>query len=242
VGGVPVLVNGPWSRAFPWLVQGITRAGEGADPFDLGLFTEASAAGAVLQRWERLSRALDVQTVVHARQVHGASVRHHRAMPPGLHLAEPCDGHATAVAGVLLAVTTADCVPVSIVDPDTRAVALVHAGWRGSAAGVVERGIEVLVERFGTNPASLRVHLGPAICGECYEVGPEVHVALGMDEPSGPALLDLRGVLAVRLVAAGVEAGSITVSDRCTRCGERELFSHRGGDAGRQAGFLGIRT
>lgn len=180
--------------------------------------------------------------MVHARQVHGASIRQHRTMPPGLHLAEPCDGHATGDGGVLLAVTTADCVPVSIVDPETRAVALVHAGWRGSAAGVVERGIDVLVERFGANPGSFSVHLGPAICGECYEVGPEVHVALGLDEPSGPALLDLRGVLAARLLSAGVGEGSITVSDRCTRCGERELFSHRGGDKARQAGFLGIRT
>lgn len=241
MGGVPVLVHGPWSGAFPWLVQGITRRGEDTDPFDLGLFTEASTAGAALRRWERLARALGAQTVVHAQQVHGASVRHHRTMPPGLHLAEPCDGHATADAGVLLAVTTADCVPVSIVDPEARAVALVHAGWRGSAAGVVERGIEVLVERFGADPALLNVHLGPAICEACYQVGPEVHLALGLDQPSGPALLDLRGVLAARLLAAGIQAESITVSDRCTRCGGPELFSHRGGDTARQVGFLGIR-
>jgi YfiH family protein len=242
LGGVPVLVHGPWSRAYPWLIQGITRRGGDTDPFDLGLFTEASNASSVLRRWEHMARALGAQTVVHARQVHGASVRHHRAMPPGLHLAEPCDGHATADAGVLLAVTTADCAPVSILEPESRAVALVHAGWRGSAAGVVEQGIQVLVERCGSRPEALRVHLGPAICGSCYEVGPEVHLALGLDEPPGPALLDLRGVLGRRLTSAGVEAESITVSGHCTRCGEGELFSHRGGDTARQAGFLGIKT
>jgi len=237
-----VLVHGAWTRDFPWLVQGITRRGGGGSPFDLGLFAEGSSARSVLERWERLARVLGARTTVHARQVHGAAVRHHRAMSPGLHLADPCDGHATADAGVLLAVTTADCVPVTLVDPGARAVALVHAGWRGSAVGIVERGIEVLSERIGSRPEALRVHLGPAICGTCYEVGPEVFQALGLPVPPAATPLDLRRVLASRLCAAGVDPGAITVSAWCTRCGDAGLFSHRGGDAGRQAAFLGIRA
>src|SRR5690606_18360795 len=101
------------------------------------------------------------------------------------------DGHATRAPGLLLAVSVADCVPVSLVDPERRAVALLHAGWRGAAAGILERGLEVLAERLLARPEDLHVHLGPAICGGCYEVGPEVHRALGLPEPPAPAPVDL---------------------------------------------------
>ena len=80
----------------------------------------------------------------------------------------------TGQPGVLLTVTIADCVPVFIADPVRRAVGLFHAGWRGTAAGVFESGMATLGEAFGSTPGDITVHLGPAICGECYEVGPEV--------------------------------------------------------------------
>lgn len=230
-----------WAREFPWLVQGTTLRGSAAEPFDLGMFSDASTSRAVLGNWERLRQASGCPRVVHAHQLHGAEVRLHARGPAGLHVAEPCDGHATASEGTLLAVTVADCVPVSVVDPRRRSVALLHAGWRGAAAGILERGLSVLAERMGSPPAELLVHLGPAICGRCYEVGPEVFRGLGLPEPAEPALLDLRSVLARRALAAGVPAAGITVSAHCTRCGGSGLFSHRGGDRARQAGFLGLR-
>jgi copper oxidase (laccase) domain-containing protein len=141
---------------------------------------------------------------------------------------------------VLLAVTIADCVPVFVVDAGARAVCLLHAGWRGTAAGVLERGLERMTAR-GMG-ADVHVHLGPAICGSCYEVGPEVFAALGEPVPSRPTPIDLRGVLARRAVAAGVDPSRVTVSAHCTRCTGSELFSHRGGDRGRQVGYLGIRV
>ncbi|MHB1194140.1 MAG: polyphenol oxidase family protein [Longimicrobiales bacterium] len=239
--GPPALVHPLWAEGLPWLVQGTTVRGDGPEPFDLGLFSDASPARTVLASWERLRRDTGVLRVVHAHQVHGAAVRMHGAGPPGLCLAEPCDGHVTATALTLLAVTVADCVPVSVVDPQRRAVALLHAGWRGAAAGIVERGLAVLQERLGSRPADLLVHLGPAICGRCYEVGPEVFRGLGLPEPGAPAPVDLRAVLAHRAVAAGVAAGSISVSAYCTLCGDAGLFSHRGGDRARQVGYLGVR-
>ncbi|HSM61783.1 MAG TPA: polyphenol oxidase family protein, partial [Longimicrobiales bacterium] len=228
-GSVPALGHPGWAEALPWLVQGTTTRGDGAHPFDLGLFSVASAPREVMSNWSALAAGTGMRTVAHAHQVHGPAVRLHRATHPGLHVYEPCDGHATCDPGVLLAVTTADCIPVSMVDPETRAVALVHAGWRGVAAGVVERGAEVLRERLGVPSARLLVHLGPAICGRCYEVGPEVFQALGLDAREGPAPLDLRVAVARRVAALGVREESISVSSHCTRCGDAGLFSHRAG-------------
>ncbi len=182
-----------------------------------------------------------MRTMVHARQVHGSTVRFHRETSPGLHLAEACDGHATADEGVTLAVTTADCVPVFLVDPERKAVALLHAGWRGAAAGILERGLNVLGERVGSTPRDVSVHLGPAICGACYEVGPKVFDALGLEVPSGPQGIDLRRHLAQRAIANEITVESISISSHCTRCGGVRLFSHRGGHRQRQAAFLGVR-
>lgn len=233
--GVPLHVHPEWEREFPWLVQGTTGR-----PFDLGLFGEGPS-GEVVERWGALAGALGVGRVVHGRQVHEATVRVHGEGSPGLLIAPDADGHVTRASGVLLTVATADCVPVSVVDPERRVVAMLHAGWRGAAAGILERGVEVLGERFRSEPRVLRVHLGPAICGSCYEVGPEVHEALGLEPPDAPTPVDLRGVLAARVVEAGVAAGRVSASSHCTRCGGSSFYSHRGGCRERQVGFLGVR-
>jgi hypothetical protein len=236
---LPALVHPEWADAFPWLVQGTTTRGPDGDEFDLGFFSHGSPPERVHAHWNRLLAATAMPAAVLARQVHEAEVRVHDASPPGLQVVEPCDGHATREAGVLLAVTVADCVPVFLVDAAARRVALVHAGWRGTAAGVLERGLS----RLGTSGGAhaVHVHLGPAICGECYEVGPEVFEALGAPRPTRPTPLDLRGELARRAVACGVDLGRVTVSEHCTRCTGSALFSHRAGDLGRQVGYLGIR-
>jgi YfiH family protein len=239
-GEVPLYGHPEWAREFPWLVQGVTARGEGSQPFDLALFGTGRTYD-VLTRWQAFGRACELERIVHGRQVHGSTVRFHEAGPPGLHVAPACDGHATAAPEVLLTVGLADCVGASLVDPVRRAVALLHCGWRGTAAGVLERGIEVLAERTDSDPADLHLHLGPAICGECYEVGPEVHRALGLEAPPAPRPVDLRGALARRAVDAGVDPSRITVSEHCTRCGGSPFFSHRGGDAERHQSFLGIR-
>lgn len=240
-GDLPRLVHPDWRERFPWLVQGITLSEDGAvDPSDLALFGIAPV-GEVMGRWERLSRAVGMPRLVHGHQVHGSRVSLHPDGPPGLLVVPATDGHVTRVAGVLLTVATADCVAVSIVDPETPAVALLHAGWRGAAAGILERGIAAMVDRLGSDPGHLHLHLGPAICGSCYEVGPEVHRALGLDEPPGAEPVDLRRVLATRAGEAGVEPQRITRSSLCTLCSEAPLFSHRGGSSGRQLTILGLR-
>lgn len=231
-------VHPGWRERWAWLVQGLTRGGDPSR--DLGLFGQAST-GPVLERWERLREELGATSVVHARQPHGRTVRVHGAGEAGLTLSPPCDGHLTRSPGVALAISVADCVPVYLVVPGERIVGVVHAGWRGAAAGILERAVAVLARRWGVRAAELHLHLGPSICGACYEVGPEVHRGLGLSEPAGPEPVDLAGVLADRAEALGVSPDRMSRSAHCTLCGDADLFSHRGGDVGRQMAFIGIR-
>lgn len=234
----PALELEEWRSRWPWLLQGITTAGAGGE-WDMALFGEGATKAAV-DRWETLIQALPVQGVAHARQVHGSAVRVHGPGEPGLRLVPRCDGHLTRVPGLLLAATVADCVPAYLVAPESRTVGVVHAGWRGAAGGILEGAIGRLRDRFGSPASELHVHLGPSICGDCYEVGPEVFDALGEPVPDGPEMLDLRGNLARRAVARGVPRERVTVSAHCTRCGPAALFSHRGGNMERQIAFIGV--
>ena len=226
-----MLSHPEWRRSWPWLAQGTTTratdfAPDGPDP-----------AGA----WAALRAATPCSAAFQARQTHGTKVGVRGPMGPGLHLVGGADGHVTDTLGALLGVTVADCVPASIVAPRARAVGIVHAGWRGAAAGILERAVERITAHFGTTPDELHLHLGPSICGSCYEVGPEVHAALGLEPRTTPMPVDLRAALARRAAAVGVAPVRITRSAWCTLCSDGDLFySHRGGDAGRQVGFIGL--
>jgi YfiH family protein len=241
-GPLGVLVHPAWVDD-AWLAQGTTVRG-GSRDFDLGLFSDGSAPETVRAHWARLAAETGFPAVVHARQVHGSDVHRvggARPAPDVPSLLDPADGHVTDQSDVLLAVTTADCVPVFLVDVRRRAVGAVHAGWRGVAAGILENAAEAMSQAFGTRGDELRVHLGPAICGGCYEVGPEVFEALGLPRPVSPTPVDVRAVLADRALRFGILARNVSVSTHCTRCTGSDLYSHRGGDAQRQVGFIGIR-
>lgn len=247
----PMLVHPGWAGRFPWLCQGMTTKGSGFDgeAFDLRLFgPDGSPAGgpSVIERWRRILLQTGFVRAVHARQLHGRDLEIHPPLTPhctrGLYLAPDGDGQCTAATGILLTVATADCVPVSIVDAQRQVVSLLHAGWRGVAAGILEEGLRVLRGRFASDAGQLHVHLGPAICGACYEVGPEVFAELDLPVPPAPAMLDLRAVLRDRARDAGVPHEQVTTSAFCTRCGDSPFFSHRRGDHGRQVALLGLRA
>ena len=230
--GVPELED-----RFPWLKAGTTRRRPGVQQPNFGLFT-ALPAGEAMAAWQALREDLGASGVAHAHQVHGSRVLVHDGPGDGLHVVGEADGHATRTVGLLATVTVADCVPVFLVDPTNRAVALLHAGWRGAAAGMLEAGVATLASSFGSLPAELHVHLGPSICGSCYEVGPEVFEALGLERGR---LLDLREALARRATETGIPVGRVSVSDECTAC-RPDLFSHRGGDQGRQVAYMMISS
>lgn len=165
-------------------------------------------------------------------QVHGTVVRLVERMVfdgPGNEGLEQADGQASSVPRLAAMVLVADCLPVAL--GCDGAVAILHAGWRGLAGGVLEQGLAALGELGGRGP--IGAALGPCAGACCYEVGPEVHEALGRPGPQGPA--DLRAIARERLERAGV--GEIVELGGCTICDER-YFSYRreGTDAGRMAG------
>ena len=194
-----------------------------------------------MARWRSLIGATGMQGAAHSRQAHGRLVQTHAVAPIGLLYSDGFDGHATAAPGVALTVSVADCIPVFLVDDDARAIALLHAGWRGVAGNILEVGLAALAGLAGTRPERVWLHAGPAICGACYEVGPEVHEALGLGRPSTNANVDVRAALVRQAVAAGVEPERISVSAHCTKCGPGRFFSHRAGSTGRQMGVLGLK-
>lgn len=246
----PITPVSEWVTRFPWLRAGTTRrtdAGSDAGPLGSGVgsgIPDAMADPGVPPLQDMLALTAGAgwrwRSVVRSRQVHGSLTRAHVDVPEGAIVVGEADGHVTARPGVLLTVTTADCVPVFVADPLRGVVGLLHAGWRGVVAGVVEEGIGVMRASFGSSPGDLSVHLGPAICGGCYEVGPEVLQALGERTRAGSALVDLRRVIERRATASGVSPGRVGVSTECTLCGDGRYFSHRRGDIGRQRAFIGI--
>lgn len=241
--GVPLWGHPEWPERFPWLVQGTTGVGEESEPFDLGVYGSVPS-GVLMSRWRRLLASTGMETGIHSRQVHGAELAvWTQPLPAGLLHVHGYDGHLTNLRGVLLSVSVADCVPISLVCEEPRTVGLVHAGWRGVAASIVERAIEALAELTGAAPSSFWLHCGPSICGVCYEVGPEVHAGVRPWEapPPAPTPIDLRAAVSERAVGAGVAAERMTLSGHCTRCGPGGFFSHRGGSPARQMGVMAIR-
>jgi YfiH family protein len=186
-----------------------------------------------------LKQQLGVQ-LAYIRQVHGTDVR--RVVDPpveptdAIELPE-CDGQATAMPGVAPMVMTADCLPVAVAGAG--AVAMLHAGWRGLAGGILAEGVDA-VRELGAE-GSLQAAIGPGAGPCCYEVGEEVHAAFtdqGLDIRRGRNL-DLKAIAREQLRRAGV--GVVHDVELCTICGDPTLlFSHRrdGGITGRQAGVV----
>lgn len=192
--------------------------------------------GEVMARWTELQGELasNARRVVIGRQVHGSRVLSHSGGWEGLLRTGEADGHIATEKGIALTVSVADCVPVFIAHA-SGAVAILHAGWRGTAGRIADSGLEALA-RHKIPPDELMVHLGPGICGRCYEVSAEVRAQLTGQPANRPGNVDLRALLAEQAHEAGVQ--KISVSPSCTRCDNDLFFSHRAGDTGRQLGVI----
>jgi YfiH family protein len=205
-------------------------------------------AAVVAENWRRVGAACPGLTWVRMQQVHGARVVCIDAGQP----TGEADGLITAVPGLALAVLTADCVPLLCVAPSRHAVMALHAGWRGTLAGIPAAGLAEARRRLGVEPSAWLVALGPAIGACCYEV--EAHIGAELVAAWGPmgeawqqngahGRLDLRLAIRRILVAAGVPEAQITSVGPCTSCAQSEYFSHRGsgGGTGRQLSVIGWR-
>lgn len=179
------------------------------------------------------------------KQVHGASVR--RAPWSGRPEADAAVAESPAL---LLGIETADCLPILIVDPVRRAVAAVHAGWRGTAAGVTRAAVGAMVAG-GSRPEDLVAATGPCIGPCCYEVGDELRAAFGetgaeffRPGPRGRPHLDVRAANERQLREAGLDASRVHRVGDCTRCRADLYHSYRrdGRNAGRMINYVGFRA
>ncbi len=220
-----------------------TRAGgaSGApwDALNLGDLVGDDPA-AVAENWRRLEGATGL-AFARVRQVHGARV--FAAAGPSL----PCEEADAVVStrpGLAACVAVADCVPVLLAAPEGRAVAAVHAGWRGTVALAAAEGTRALAAAAGVPAARLRAAIGPSIGPCCYEVSEDLAArfeaafgeAVVRRGPGGPRL-DLWTANQVALRRAGVE--QVEVLARCTACDPARFYSHRrdGGRTGRMVAF-----
>jgi YfiH family protein len=155
---------------------------------------------------------------------------------------EDADALIDNTTGIAIGIKTADCVPVLLVDPVRRAVAAIHAGWRGTAAAIVPAAIRAMANEFGTRPEDLHAAIGPAIGACCYEVGPEVASEFGV-LATGHVHLNLAAVNARQLQAAGVLRDNISIAGECTRCNPERYHSFRrdAQAAGRMISWIRIR-
>jgi YfiH family protein len=162
----------------PWLVHGFsTRSGGfsrayGGHALNLG-FTQDDSKASVERNRVAFSRevASGSWPLVTLRQVHSDTIRFVEA-PSKLQLVG--DGLITSTPGLLMAIQTADCLPIILVDPKRRAVGVFHAGWRGTVKRIVEKGVGEMRRRFGTRPRDLKAAIGPGIHACCYQIGKEV--------------------------------------------------------------------
>jgi YfiH family protein len=231
-----MLVTEAWND-IPRLIHGFLSRTPPPEP---GTTTDWGAAVA--------AHGLPPVRVVVARQVHGARIAT-IVEPPDAAL--EADGLLTATAGVAVGVVTADCVPVLLVDEPGRVGAAVHAGWRGTLAGIVSGAVASTTAQTGTRASDLRAAIGPAVGPCCYEVGREVReafVASHGEALVAPAFttsrprphLDLRLLVRLHLELAGVSASAIETLGPCTVCDPTYASYRRDGPrAGRQLSFIG---
>lgn len=228
----------------------VRRGGEEVESFRaLGVeaFTTGRSAGnfstasdepvsTVMARWAALRDAVGGPRgrLATATQVHGADIVVHSGAWRGWLRGPDADGHIAAARGTAMAVSVADCVPVFLAHPHGF-TAMLHSGWRGTAARITELAIrEVLT--LGLSASDLHLHCGPAICGKCYEVSPDVYERLTGRRVNVPTTVDLRALIVEHARALGVV--KISVSALCTRCDNDRFFSHRAGDSGRQVAVI----
>lgn len=225
---------------------------------DLGL-NRGDERPRVLENYRRVCKALGVEMdkLVLTSQVHGDAVRRVELDDAGKGLTREtgydADGLTTNVAGLTLTTFGADCLTIMLYDPAQKVIANVHAGWRGTALGIVDRAVEKMEKEYGSRPADLTVAIGSGISACCFETHEDVPdamlAALGENVSEfvvslggGKYKVDLKGINALRLRRCGVLATKIDISPDCTVCAHEKYWSHRytQGKRGSQAALISL--
>jgi len=177
-------------------------------------FTDESGAG------QQLGSALYMPVQTHT--------DHIAMVEEGQHNYPNTDALISMLPGTAVGVRTADCIPVLIYAPDIRAVAAVHAGWKGTFAGITAKTVKRLA-RLGADPTLMRATIMPGICGNCYEVGHDLYIRFFPDAIPSTVRphLDLPGINNNQLLCAGLQSANIHISTLCTLHSPCGLHSYR---------------
>ena len=211
----------------------------------------------VRENYRRFCAAIgaNLQGVVMSNQVHGVVIRTVGPSDVKADLYDPegyeCDGLMTNVPGLALTIFSADCIPVLLYDPVKKAIAAVHAGWRGTAGDIAGKAVARMEREYGCKPGDILAAVGPGISQCCFETHADVPDAMAeclgriaedhiLSLGNGKFKVDLKGINAALLERAGLTRDHIEISSDCTACLGEKYWSHRvtQGDRGSQAATI----
>ncbi len=244
--GSPGILRPAVLLAVPGVIAGVSTrtAGSDADRRGMNLSYNVGDDPSIVRRnRDAFFRGLGItqDRLAIPGQVHGSGVA--VVSRPGTY--PNTDALVTAVPGIYLCVTVADCIPLLVADPVRMVVAAVHAGWRGAAAGIAAGAVGVMSRECGSRPDALVAFIGPSAGVCCYAVGEEVASKFEKDvvvRRTEGVFLDLKFAVLHQLVRAGLRRDRIDVSDACTICASGRFHSYRrdGARSGRMMAVIGI--
>ncbi len=224
-------------------------------------FTRGDDAEAVMENYRRLALTFEktVGDFVCTDQTHTTNVLQVGKAEAGYGVTREkpytdVDGLITNEPGVILSTFYADCVPLYFVDPVHKAIGLSHSGWRGTVGRMGQKTLEEMKSAFGTNPEDVVAAIGPSICQECYEISEDVaehfynefkghEKEILINKGNGKYLLNLWKTNEIVMLEAGIKPEYLAVTNICTCCNEKLLFSHRAsqGKRGNLGAFLMLK-
>jgi len=177
-------------------------------------------------------------------QIHSANIK--VVNKPGIY--ENTDALVTSQKELFLSVQTADCFPVFLYLPDNKVIAVIHAGWRGTVAGIIDNIFQILFKKFSANPADIYTAIGPGLKKECFEVKEDAFAQFSENYLEKHAdemkrYLNLKQFILDNLLTLGINQNNIFVAPACTKCAEDTYYSYRrdGENSGRMMGIIGLR-
>ncbi len=225
-------------------------------------FDRGDEKEAVMENFRRIGRALGVRPddMVLSKQTHTTNVRVVTEEDRGKGIIKErdytdVDGLVTDIPGICLVTSYADCVPLYFVDPVRKVIGLSHSGWRGTVGKIGKKTVQIMQEQFASDPADILAAVGPSVCMDCYEVSSDVidrfkesfdeksWGELFYEKPDGKYQLDLWKANELIFLEAGIAPEHIAVTNVCTHCNSRILYSHRamGDKRGNLCAFLALK-
>ena len=225
-------------------------------------FDRGDDRAAVAENFRRMGEALGVhcEDMVLSQQTHTTNIRIGTDEDRGKGITRErdytdIDGLITNVPGICLVTTYADCVPLYFLDPVKKVIALSHSGWRGTVGKIGKKTVEIMQEKFSSDPADILAAVGPSVCMDCYEVSEDVidkfkdsfdkrfWGELFYEKADGKYQLDLWKANELIFLESGIIPEHIAVTNVCTYCNSRILYSHRamGDKRGNLCAFLALK-